>query len=758
MKKISLAILALTFVIVTACSTPSATLVKPDFTLSQRVKLDVATVSVVDRSGIPTADSTPEAKEFKAMILASVRKWAAANVVPVGTYGEAIVVIRDASLRAQSIGHDDSWFSREQTTKYIGHVEIEINVSGVDNLREQATAQAVRYETLPDAPTVDERLGAYYRIIEGINKDLDLNLSTSMREHLASFVLPGSSQIAEGTGKQNVMQAYPTGGQPYPIPGMPYQPANNVDGQRQAAQPAAGNAPRQEPLTAQYEATYVPIPPEELNAPPKSGSNALPKLSIPKQDKREKSKAAWNMSPKPAKAQKTAYANDFKPQSLGSIPKTVGSSVVLPQSNTSPAPFDTAKTASAVGGYGALPVYQPGEAPTTLKSPIIEALAAAPAKPNQEPLTGNTMDLPAPVIIQSSPQLTTASASVSPVGPAASKEQIGLTNIAPASPSLAQAPTAAPTPLAPASPMVSEESEQRRNVSSPGEPRTKTIVGAGGRIRTIAEPSPPPPVPGNDVQPQFNQPAQQNAPADMPTSPAISAPAPMPPMEPTAGIDRPNRMPESPTDLGVTQSVPRPHPQMQPAALSASPAMTQAQTEAYAPPLPPVAPPPPSQQSISFPSSASQTPPAIKHGEPLYPTASPTRGIQPPPPVPLNARPGEPLYPTARYTSDLPPVPAGRVIAQQPGAPIAMPPPQPIPASPAYPTAPPAATALPPAPKLPTASPLLTSQDNEQRPSAENIAKPCPVPSTGSEAAYGTNCAAAYSGPAAYPTLPYTVE
>ncbi|MER2520069.1 MAG: hypothetical protein ABTQ34_05200 [Bdellovibrionales bacterium] len=734
MKKIYLAILALSFALVTACSSAPSPLVKPNFALTPRLKLDVATISVVDRSALPTADSTPEAKEFKAMILASVRKWAASNVVPVGTFGEAIVVIRDASLKAQSVAHDDDWFTRPQTTKYIGHVEIEVNVSGVDNVREQATAQAVRYETLPDAPTVDERLGVYYRIIDGLNKDLDTNLGAAMREHLASFILPGAAQLAEGIGKQNVMQTYPTGGRSSPVPGLPYQPIN-ANGNMAPTAPAAAS-PKQDQLamqTMQYEASYVPIPPEEIEPSPKSGETQMKNAVSSKQ----------RPTFQPAKAEKPIYVGSHQAQSLGVISKGGASTMVMGQpSSFAPAKNDAAQTASAVGGYGAMPVYQPDQAPTTLRVPHSVKAPVALAPPNRESIAGNVSDLPPTVVVQGS-QIKPA---LHPAAPNDQQPILRAKIVATQPPALPVMPMATNTATSVApmdsdkttSQVLSEpqapEAKESGDEASPAPSRTMTVVGAGGRIRTVTFPATPLPEPRAVGLVPLSQPWPKQEPIAEP--PQLAPMVENKPLSPSAEEQNLNMAvkPVEVLDMGKQPPMLQQHVMTQPPVRTIAPRMVPPSVTADVQPTA-VAPTQagynlaapaggsPAAQIVSIPPMTASLP-QPRQGEQLYPTVSPASGARPNMAPAPQLQPGEPLYPTARYSAGSQPQPAV--------APVS-------------------------APQLPEASfPVLSSQIIQQP--VANQGAPCPVPASGSVAAYGTNCAAALSSPSSYPSSPFAVE
>ena len=118
----------------------------------------------------------------------ALRRWATEKLVAVGTTGEAIVVIRDSSLKAQPIPHSDSMFTRQQTSKYVGHAEVEIDVTGHGN-RGQVSAQASQFETLPETPTSAERQAAYTKVLNALMRDMSNNLRRGINDHIGNFVV-----------------------------------------------------------------------------------------------------------------------------------------------------------------------------------------------------------------------------------------------------------------------------------------------------------------------------------------------------------------------------------------------------------------------------------------------------------------------------------------------------------------------------------------------------------------------------------------
>lgn len=184
MKKLFFALLGLVFLASCASNPPPP--VRQETDTSPKIYLDVLTVVVLDRS-LPYAGNSPYAtNNFQPTIANAIRRWITDKFVAVGTTGEAIVVIKDASLKSESIPHPDSWFTREQAGKYMAHAEIEFNVSRRDE-RGQATAEAAQFVTLPETPSAVERQNAYNQVLNAVMRDLGANLRGAIRDHLGGF-------------------------------------------------------------------------------------------------------------------------------------------------------------------------------------------------------------------------------------------------------------------------------------------------------------------------------------------------------------------------------------------------------------------------------------------------------------------------------------------------------------------------------------------------------------------------------------------
>jgi len=164
-----------------------------------KIALDVKTVSLADRSGSQTS-SVFKANSFSPTIAEAIKQWAVDRLQAAGQTGNAIVIIKDASLVAQPIpvkkdDFFDNLFTRPQGMKYIGHAEVAIEASGRSGYA-MANADATRVLTLPEEPTTLEKQEAYYAMLNGIMKDLGEHLDSGIKQHMSSMILDTSVNAA----------------------------------------------------------------------------------------------------------------------------------------------------------------------------------------------------------------------------------------------------------------------------------------------------------------------------------------------------------------------------------------------------------------------------------------------------------------------------------------------------------------------------------------------------------------------------------
>jgi len=175
----------------TACSSEGTPPPAPvSRALPPKISLDVQSINLADRSGIQPTSSPYNSNHFSPTIDDAIKRWASDRLQAVGQVGQAIVLIKEASLTAQPIPTEsgmNAWFKRQQSVKYIGHAEVTVEANGREGFA-TTDASAMRAVTLPENPTDTEKQDAYYSLLNGLMKDLGQNLDDAIAVHMANFI------------------------------------------------------------------------------------------------------------------------------------------------------------------------------------------------------------------------------------------------------------------------------------------------------------------------------------------------------------------------------------------------------------------------------------------------------------------------------------------------------------------------------------------------------------------------------------------
>ena len=186
MKKLPSVLVLSALLALAACAdTPPPVPVAYD--LPPVVKLDVLAVTVSDRSKPYSADIMAGG-DFRPTIANAIKDYVTDHITAIGTTGEAVITIRDASIRQENIPHKSDLFTRPQAARYVAHAEVEVKVQAREGYG-SVTAQASRFETLLQDPTPVERQSAYNAVVNGLMHDLAANLNTAMQAHLSNFII-----------------------------------------------------------------------------------------------------------------------------------------------------------------------------------------------------------------------------------------------------------------------------------------------------------------------------------------------------------------------------------------------------------------------------------------------------------------------------------------------------------------------------------------------------------------------------------------
>ena len=166
--------------------------------LPPKILLDVQTVSLADRSGPQATRSPYNTNKFSPTITEAIKQWAHDRLQANGRTGHAIVVIRDATLTEEPLSMKDgidSWFTRQQATKYVARAEVSIEANGRNGFA-SAEGTATRSVTLPEKPSALERQDIYFTLLNGLMKDLGQNLEGAMQSHMGNLILPSNGFAA----------------------------------------------------------------------------------------------------------------------------------------------------------------------------------------------------------------------------------------------------------------------------------------------------------------------------------------------------------------------------------------------------------------------------------------------------------------------------------------------------------------------------------------------------------------------------------
>lgn len=187
MKKL-IPILSVVALLVACAETPLPPPPPREYVLPPKINLDVQNLSLTDRSGMQPQSSPYNSNDFQPTITQAIRQWAKDRLQAVGADGQALVIIKDASLIQQPIPYQSDWFTRQQTSKYVAHAIVDVETRGHDGYA-IASAEASRFATLPENPTSEERQKAYFDVLNGLMRDLGQNLEASIQDHMHDFIV-----------------------------------------------------------------------------------------------------------------------------------------------------------------------------------------------------------------------------------------------------------------------------------------------------------------------------------------------------------------------------------------------------------------------------------------------------------------------------------------------------------------------------------------------------------------------------------------
>lgn len=186
-----------------ACSSDPVATAQLEYMLPSKIVLDVQNINFVDNSPLPGPNSPYNAHRLEPTIAQAIRQWAVDRLQAGGTSGQAVVVVKDASLTVKTLpmsqSWKDSWFKRQQAYQYTGHAAVQVELRSGSGYA-TATAEATRSVSLPEDPAGAERQDAYITLLNGLMRDLGQNLETVIRQHMQNYILPTAPMTPAAPG------------------------------------------------------------------------------------------------------------------------------------------------------------------------------------------------------------------------------------------------------------------------------------------------------------------------------------------------------------------------------------------------------------------------------------------------------------------------------------------------------------------------------------------------------------------------------
>lgn len=154
------------------------------------INLDVGRVDVV-RMYVPPGKAPNVEHLFPVDLMVSAERWARDRLRPVGVGGQARVIVKEASVvevPLQRTSGVRGALTTDQSERYDGVMEIEIEVVHNDGRRGSVASRTNRSRTVPENVSLQERETVWYQMTETMMRELDAALERQMRDHLASLL------------------------------------------------------------------------------------------------------------------------------------------------------------------------------------------------------------------------------------------------------------------------------------------------------------------------------------------------------------------------------------------------------------------------------------------------------------------------------------------------------------------------------------------------------------------------------------------
>ena len=174
-----------------ACETPveGRNFPQVGFSHQKPIRLDVARVEV--KKTPPRALSKDNIEhELPVSLRATAERWARERLKPVGNRGVVVVSIEEASFTETRLKRTEGikgTFTTDQSERYDAKLGMSVKIS---DLRGEGSARAAgsRKQTVAEHITLAEREKVWFKMVEGLMRDVDRELEKQIRVYLRQFI------------------------------------------------------------------------------------------------------------------------------------------------------------------------------------------------------------------------------------------------------------------------------------------------------------------------------------------------------------------------------------------------------------------------------------------------------------------------------------------------------------------------------------------------------------------------------------------
>lgn len=151
------------------------------------IKLDVAGIRVVDAYQPPLEPPYIE-HEVPVKPADAAQNWARDRLVATGEDRTAVFTVETASIteeRLETEGGISGLFTSEPTERYEARIRVRLQVGGTGD---EIAVEARRTTSVMEGASLNDRERAWYELVEKTMNDLNAQLETSIRKHLARYL------------------------------------------------------------------------------------------------------------------------------------------------------------------------------------------------------------------------------------------------------------------------------------------------------------------------------------------------------------------------------------------------------------------------------------------------------------------------------------------------------------------------------------------------------------------------------------------